>query len=341
MKRSLFQFAVGLSAALAISVLSGIAQTAQELPAFAAVKRELKTGETHSFRIVLNAGEFLYATVEQQDIDVVTAVFSPDGKQLTESDSPNDRWGSEPIIFVAPVSGEYRVDIRGPRSQVPAGHYEIKIIALRDSNAIDKGHAAAQLLFDEARKLRSQQGAPPKQAAIEKYEQALPLFAAAGDDYRRALTLLSIGTSYYRLSDFRKALDYFNQTLALSIELKDPRLEAGTQTYVGGMLDILGDVGKALDHYQRALKLARESRSVTSARSIRTRLIGRRRWIFTARRCRCSRQSIANRMKLSRLITLAQPTAVPANMTKRWITFSSLFLCFMPPRTRMARPTRS
>lgn len=264
MKRSLFQFAVGLSAALAISVLSGVAQTAQELPALAAVKRELKTGETHSYRIVLNAGEFLYATVEQQDIDVVTAVFSPDGKQLTESDSPNDRWGSEPIIFVAPVSGEYRVDIRGPRSQAPAGHYEIKIIALRDSNAIDKGHAAAQLLFDEARKLRAQQGAPPKQAAIEKYEQALPLFAAAGDDYRRALTLLSIGTSYYRLSDFRKALDYFNQTLALSIELKDPRLEAGTQTYVGGMLDILGDVGKALDHYQCALKLARESRSPLS-----------------------------------------------------------------------------
>ncbi|HEY2962262.1 MAG TPA: tetratricopeptide repeat protein, partial [Pyrinomonadaceae bacterium] len=258
MKRNSPQFLVGLLAALAISALSGFAQTAKELPALAAVTRDLKGGETHAYRIGLTSGQFLHATVEQQDIDVVTAVFGPDGKQLTESDSPNDRWGSEPIILVAPASGDYRVDIRSPNSQVPAGRYEIKIVALREASAIDRGLAAAQILFDEARKLRTQQGAPPKRAAIEKYEQALPLFEAAGDTYRRALTLLSIGIAYYRLNEFRKALDYFNQTLTLSVAIRDPRLEAGTHTYAGGMLDILGDIGEALDHYQRALRLARD-----------------------------------------------------------------------------------
>src|SRR5690242_11257479 len=162
MNKRLFPPVVRLLAALAISALSVFAQTAQELPALAAVTRDLKGGETHSYRIALTSGQFLNAIVEQQDVDVVTAVFGPDGKQLTESDSPNDRWGSEPIILIAPASGEYRVDIHAPNAQAPTGRYEIKIVALRDASAIDKSHAAAQVLFDEARKLRVQQGAPPK-----------------------------------------------------------------------------------------------------------------------------------------------------------------------------------
>ena len=260
MKRSLFQSVVRLLAALAICTISALAQTAKDLPALSAVTRDLKGGETHSYRINLTSGQFLHATVEQLDIDVVTAVFTPDGKQLAESDSPNDRWGSEPIIVVAPVSGEYRVDVKSTNKQAPAGRYEIKIVASRPAGEIDKGHAAAQVLFDEARKLRAQQGAPPKRAAIEKYQQAAPLFQAAGDTYRRALTLLSIGISYFRLNEFRQALGYFDQTLTLAVATGDLRLEAGTQTYAGGMLDFLGDIGKALERYQRALNLARQRR---------------------------------------------------------------------------------
>lgn len=228
-----------------------------DLPALSDVKRELKGGQTDSFRVMLTAGQFLHATVEQQDLDLVTAVIGPDGKQLTESDSPNDRWGSEPIIFVAATSGEHRIEVRSPYKTAPVGSYRIKIIALREATEVDKGHAAAQIIFDEGRKLRVQQAAPAKRAAIEKYQQALPLFKAAGDTYRQALTLLSTGIAYVPLNETRTALGYFNEALALAVSLGDQRLEAGTETYVGGMLDILGDVGKALDHQHQALKLAR------------------------------------------------------------------------------------
>jgi CHAT domain-containing protein/tetratricopeptide (TPR) repeat protein len=256
MKRKPLQSLTRLLAALAICASPAFAQTAKDLPPLSAVTRELKGGETHSYRLALTSGQFLHATVEQLDIDVVTSVFAPEGKQLTESDSPNDRWGFEPIIFVAPSSGEYKVDIKSPSSQAPGGRYAIKIVALREAGEIDKNHAAAQILFDEARKLRAQQGAPPKQAAIEKYQQALPLFEAAGNTYRQALTLLSIGNTYYRLNDVPKALEFFNQTLTVSAALQDPRLEAGAHNWAGGMLDLLGDVNKALDHFNRAFKSA-------------------------------------------------------------------------------------
>jgi CHAT domain-containing protein/Tfp pilus assembly protein PilF len=258
MKRKPLQSLTRLLAALAICALPVVAQTAKDLPALSAVTRELKGGETHSYRIALTSGQFLHATVEQLDTDLITAVFAPDGKQLTESDSPNDLWGFEPIIFLAPASAEYRIDIKSPYKEAPAGRYAIKILALREASEIDKNHAAAQILFDEARKLRVQQGAPPKQAAIEKYRQALPLFEAAGNTYRQALTLLSIGNTYYRLNDYPKALDFFNQTLIVSAPLQDPRLEAGTHNWAGGMLDLMGDVNTALDHFNRAYKSARK-----------------------------------------------------------------------------------
>lgn len=249
-----------LSIALLICVGSTLGQTPESPATLAPGERELKGGETHSFRIQLALGQFLHLLVEQEDIDVITASFGPDGKQLTETNSPNDRWGTEPILLVASVAGDYRVEIRSSNKKAPAGRYRIKILALRDATSVDKGHATAQSLFDEARKLRAQQTAASRREAIEKCQQALPLFKAAGDTYRQALTHLAIGIAYYPLNEYRKALDQFNQTLALAQQLGDRRLEAGTETFVGGMLDILGDVTKALDHYHRALKFAREGK---------------------------------------------------------------------------------
>ena len=257
MRKTLFQLVGSLVALLSICAFARSAQTTKDLPALASVEREIKGGESQSFRITLTTNEFVYALVEQDDLDVVTTIYTPDGKRLTESDSPNDRWGSEPILFVAPVAGEYRVEVKSFEGQ-DLRRYRIKMIARREPTAIDRGHAAAQLAFNEATALTGKQNVDALRAAIQKYEDAVPLFKAASDTYRQALTLLSIGTAYYNLNEYRKALDYFNETLALAVALKDQRLEAGTQTFVGGMLDILGDVSRALDHQQRALALARQ-----------------------------------------------------------------------------------
>jgi tetratricopeptide (TPR) repeat protein len=258
MKKHLFQFLVLMLATLTAALLPAFAQTPNDLPVLSDGEHELKGGEIHAYRISLTNGQFLYALVEQNDIDVITAVFAPNGKQLTESNSPNERWGTEPILLLAATPGDYRVEVRSANAKAPAGRYRIKIIALREASATDKGHALAGAAFDEARKLRIQTSPEARRAAIEKGKEALPLFEAAGDTYRRALTLLGIGIAYYQLNDFRTALGYFNQTLSIAVTIGDRRLEAGTETFVGGMLDILGDVVKALDHYHNAVKLARE-----------------------------------------------------------------------------------
>ena len=261
MRRVLLQLLMKTSVVILACVFIASGQTPTELPALAAVQRDLKGGETHSYRINLTSGQFLHALVEQQDIDIATLAFGPDGKQLTESDSPNDRWGPEPVVLVAPATGEYRIDVRSSNNRAPAGRYKVEIVAIREATDIDKAHAAAQLAFDEGKKLRAQQTATSRRAAIEKYEYALPRFEAAGDNYRKALALLSIGIVSYQSNEIRKALDYFHQSRALAVALGERRMIAGADTYIGGMLDILGDVNKALELYQRALKMARENGS--------------------------------------------------------------------------------
>src|SRR5262245_15680013 len=110
-KKHLLLFLVQMLACIAV------AQTPNDLGPLANGEHDLKGGETDSYRISLTSNQYLYALVEQIDVDVTTAVFAPDGKQLTESNSPNDRWGTEPVLFVAPVSGEYRVDIRATNTK--------------------------------------------------------------------------------------------------------------------------------------------------------------------------------------------------------------------------------
>ena len=189
MSKRFLQLLAQTVVAILLCVFTAVAQTSSEQPLLSNVSGALKGGETRSYRISLTAKQFLHAIIIQEGIDIVTAAFAPDNQQLTESDSPTGDWGVEPVVLIASTTGEYRVDIRAPDSKAPAGRYRIKIVALRDASSIDNDHAAAQLLFDEARKLRVQQNAAAKRAAIEKYQQALPAFRAAADTERQALTL--------------------------------------------------------------------------------------------------------------------------------------------------------
>ena len=249
---------------LVATALTGLSSSLQQqdwsrLPPLASVERELKGGETHSYRVSLKANQFLHAVVEQKEIDVLIVLFGPDGKQISESDSPNDRWGTEPIVLLAPTAGDYRIDVRSPSATAPAGSYAIKIISLRDATSVDIDHARAQRLFDEGRVLRGQASAAVRRSAIEKFEAALPLFRAAGDTYREALTLWFIGSTHTRLNEFRQSLTVFYKALALAQQLGDRRVESGVETFLGGGHNILGEPKKALEHFDRALSLSKES----------------------------------------------------------------------------------
>lgn len=231
--------------------------SAAQLPVLSDGQHSLQGGESHSYRITLTAGQFLYALVEQQGIDIEITLSSPDGVQLAVTDSPNGRWGSEPILMIAATLGEYRVGIKSPNAQAEAGSYQIRIQASRDATPADNQHVNAQRAFDKAQKLRTQPNATEKRTAIAKYKEAVPGFRAVGDSYRQAVSLHMIGLLNLQLNEFRSALTYLDEALSLAKTLQDGRLQASIETVIGGAHDVLGNIGQSREHYERAITLAR------------------------------------------------------------------------------------
>jgi len=232
-------------------------QKTQTLPGFTPQERELKGGETHSYRLALTSGQFFYALVEQKAIDVSVILFAPDGQKIAETDSQNDRWGTEPVLLVAGISGDYRIDLHSGNSKVAPGRYAISIVQLRAATADDKTVVHAQRLLEEAEKVGDEENAASKRASIDKYLEAATLFAARGETYRQAMTLRAMIVRVAQLGDYRNLLKYSKEALLLAQSVNDRRLEGTLETFVGGASDFLGEVKEALVHYERAVALAR------------------------------------------------------------------------------------
>ena len=222
------------------------------------IERELKGGESHSYRITLASGQFMRAVVEQRGINVVFTLSGPDGNRLSEVNNSAIAQGTESLFHVAESAGDYRLEVRAWEKDAAPGRYEVRVVEMREATAQDRTRAAAERLCDEARRV-SLQGrlTDMLRARIEKLDAALPLWRAAGDSQGEADTLLSLGWNYFRLSEYQKARDYYEQALPLRRAAGD-RAAEGTVIYrLGVVHGSSGDLQKQLEHYNHALVLYR------------------------------------------------------------------------------------
>jgi len=95
-----------------------------------AVEKTISSGETHSYRIGLKAGQFLRLMVDQMGAEVTVTLFAPDGREITTITSLSGRLGPISVSVIAETAGEYRADLRIDRS-APPGKYRIRVELLR------------------------------------------------------------------------------------------------------------------------------------------------------------------------------------------------------------------
>src|SRR5438132_14387343 len=94
------------------------------------IERDLKKGETHSYRITLDAGQCFQAVVNQDGISVTVRIYGAEDRLLAEG-SGNSR-GERRIFFVSAVAGEYRLRVNAAAESADALlRYEMKIAKLR------------------------------------------------------------------------------------------------------------------------------------------------------------------------------------------------------------------
>jgi hypothetical protein len=196
----------------------GAAQSAEEthsLEPGKPIERELSGGRSLFYKIDLTSGQYLQIAVSQLGIDVVVALYTPDGKKIDDADSAHATEGAETISAIAEAAGAYMVEARSTEKTAQTGRYEIKVEELRAATAEDKYRVAGETIFREAKRLENG-STEDKRKSVEKYHEALDLYRRAGAHREEAVTLNNIGAVYQLLGEMRKALETLNEALPIS-----------------------------------------------------------------------------------------------------------------------------
>jgi len=94
--------------------------------------------------------------------------------------------------------------------------------------------------------------------AIEFYEQALAIPREIGDRRGEGAALGNLGLAYSALGEVRKAIEYHEQALAIAREIRDRRGEGADLGNIGNAYSALGEVRKAIEFYEEVLTIFRE-----------------------------------------------------------------------------------
>jgi CHAT domain-containing protein len=244
-------------AAAGVAAPSG-AET-QALDPGRSIGREISSGQSHSYRITLDAGMRLRVHVEQHGIDVTVMLLAPDGKVIAESRSDNGNFGPEMVSMIAEAPVEVRLEVRSPEWEAPSGRYEVKIADLRMATEQDRKRVNAERDFAEGERLLKQGTTESKSQSLAKYEAALQLYRSIDDRLSEASSLNKIGQAYDSMSERRKALDAFDQALRLYQSLGDRGGEAAAINNFCLSQYHIGERQKALACFDRALSLSRDA----------------------------------------------------------------------------------
>ncbi|MEJ7710945.1 MAG: tetratricopeptide repeat protein [Pyrinomonadaceae bacterium] len=218
---------------LCLSVPAQVAPEPTTLVPGQPVEREIAGGESHAYRVALQAGQFVRVVAEQKAIDVALVLAAPDGKQAVEVNLTG-AGGLEPLSVEAATSGDYRLTVRAAGSATLAGSYRVRLEVKAAATAQDRQRIAAEALMIEANELRRQGGKKAEQV-IDKLQQALSVWRELSDPYWVAWSFSRIGLAYTGLGRYEKAVEYHEQALAISREVKNRAAEGIALGDLGGV----------------------------------------------------------------------------------------------------------
>ena len=95
-------------------------------------------------------------------------------------------------------------------------------------------------------------------AALQSWQQALQIYREIKDRQGEGKALGNLGIGYDVLGDYTKAINYHKQLLAIAREIDDPPSEGAALGNLGLAYHSLGDYPKAIEYHQQSLKIARK-----------------------------------------------------------------------------------
>jgi CHAT domain-containing protein/Tfp pilus assembly protein PilF len=202
---------LGLLTSLTLGQHSGPATEVQSLELREPIEKELAAGEVHSYSARVTAGQVLDLVVEQRGVDVVVNVSAPDGKKVTEVDSPNGADGPELVLLAVEATGNYIVQVRALENGA-SGRYAITFNDRRPPTDRDRKHFADVAKLAEAQRIENQwaplydegrydEAIQLAEKALAIYEKALSVGHPSTATVVKTLTVLHIAKGDYARSD--------------------------------------------------------------------------------------------------------------------------------------------
>ncbi|MCI0420388.1 MAG: tetratricopeptide repeat protein, partial [Acidobacteria bacterium] len=228
----------------------------------APVEQEISGGQTHSYQIRLEAGQFLEATVEQKGVDVAVKVTDHDGKALFEEDRTFGIQGSEQIVLIAETTGIYRLDVVALEGNAEIGRYVVKAEEARPASEPDQTWVRAETIFRKAGRLSNRFGwsGPIRdrselQKVVATFEESLKLWQTLGNKRKEREVLCKIGFLYLPINEIARAREVYER--ALTLMEGHEGFNAADLNNLGFLYNKLGEPQKALKYYQQSLPLRR------------------------------------------------------------------------------------
>jgi hypothetical protein len=165
------------------------------------VTRHIAGGDTHEFRVALNARQALHVIVNQLGVDVLVTVAAPTGESIIEIDSPNGADGPESVWVIAPATGDYTFRVH-PLDRTASGRYEFRAETIRDATVEDQTRVRMQRAMVNGTRLLEQGGRENRIAAATELKEAF----AAALQVNEATTASIVGSTLVRV-DPKGALD--------------------------------------------------------------------------------------------------------------------------------------
>lgn len=250
----------------ALSVFSVLSAHAQDPPLLAPdqpIEREIKGGETHSFKVKLGSGQTARVEIVQKGVDVSLAGVNPAGERYIETESPSGLHGEDLILLIASADGEYTVLVTPADPRAASGKYIIRLSGIVPATAQHNeiNSAAKKILeaAEESNKLRRDGTREGRRKAIEKFREIISLSKIKQDRNWEAVALISSGYIYEQLGELQNALDLYTQGLAAARETKNRQYEGTALNNLGANCLTVGDYEKAIFFLEQAIRLQREA----------------------------------------------------------------------------------
>jgi len=225
------------------------------------IEREIAGGESHTYQIILPAGQFVRFRLDQRAIDAGLTLSAPDGKQLAEMNLTG-AGEEESLSLEIATAGSYQLIVQGNGQVELRGSYRLEAAVRATATAPDRKRLTAEALLVEVNELnkRRKENAPQ---VLEKLQRALPVWRELGERSWTAYSLYHLGNAYIDLNQFGKAAEYFEEALAITRGLKLRTSEARTLYGLGFVQSRLSRAEKAIEYFEQALALYRELKDRT------------------------------------------------------------------------------